>query len=377
MCEVYYTSLGKVILDVNGSPDLEQLAWSIPDPDKPKDKRVAYPILLIIPRSTEVITDGRTISMKDGSEVEAIKVVYDDVPFHQIIIQAHAEKRIVVFCIYLYDNPSRGQKKLSDLIFGLPNVMRDHIPTDVSLVVAIRELADLSSNRMKTHRGSGETESKRSLNFLSRQIRHFRVTMLCDTQNIQDLYAAFVANQDILLVKNINIMAIPKELQWWINDIRRKYEFAKQHYMMGKFKSVSPDRLSQNSFYAIFPDMDYRVFHNSEPGFLHHKPEHDAKALAGVKIRYLSKTEYLNATSEDKILQIQQKTTAKEERVKQLNEAYQLYKSEKAKDPNTTWDDIARKVRFLGLDGKPKGNSLRMAVDREAGRGNIDGYSKP
>lgn len=376
MCEVEYNELGKVILDLNGSPDLEQLAWVVPDTDKPKDKQVAYPIILIIPRSTEVTTDGRKIKMKDGQEVDAIKVIYDDTPLKDIIMMAYHEKRIVIFNIYLYDNPSRGQRKLSDMIFSLPNVMRDHVPTTVSLVVALRELADLSSNRMKTHRGGGETESKRSLNFLSRQIRHFRTSMIVDTQNIQDLYAAFVSNLDILLIKNINLMSLPPQLSWFVNDIQRKVYFAKDHYMLDRLNVVSPDRLSHNSFYAIFPDLDYKIFHNSEPSFRHHRPDDDAKELAGIKIRYLSKTELESITSEDKILMIKQKTSAKEERVKMLNEAYQLYKSEKSKDPSISWDFVAKKVKFLGLDGKPKGNSLRMAIEREGERGNIDGYTK-
>lgn len=376
ICEVFYR-LGRVILDFNGSPDLEQLAWMVPDPSKPKDKQIAYPILLIIPRSTEIISDGRRIVAPSGQEVEAIKLVYDDTPLKDIILMAHAEKRIVIFNIYLYDNPSRGQKKLSEFIFGLPNVMRDHIPTTVSLVVALRELADLSSNRMKTHRGSGETESKRSLNFLSRQIRHFRVSLICDTQNIGDLYSAFVSNQDILLVKNINLMSLPPTLSWFVRDIHNKIGFARQHYMMDKLGIVSPDRLSNNSFYAIWPDMDYRLFHNSEPSFRHHKPDDDAKQLAGIQIRYLTKAEFANITSEDKVLQVRQRTSAKEDRLRMLNGAYQLYQSEKAQNPGVTWNDIAKKVKFLGVDGKPQGNSLRIAIEREAKRGGIIGYNKP
>jgi hypothetical protein len=147
--------------------------------------------------------------------------------------------------------------------------------------------------------------------------------------------------------------------------------------MMDKIDVVTPDRLSPNSFFCVFPDNDYKIFHNSEPSFLHHKPDHDAKALAGITIRYLSKTEFLNVTVKDKILQLQEKSSAKGERIKQLNEAYELYKTEKAKDPRTSWDDVAKKVKFLGLNGKPKGNSLRMAIEREAERGSIAGYTKP
>lgn len=375
MCEVFY-HLGRVILDLNGSPDLEQLHWCVPNTDKPKDKQIAYPILLIIPRTTEVLTDGRKITVQDRTEVEAVKVVFDDTSLKDIIMMAHRERRIVVFNIYLYDTPSRGQKKLSDMIFALPNVMRDHIPKTVSLVMALRELADVSSSRMKTHAGTGETASKRSLTFLSRQIRHLRVSLIVDTQNIQDLYAAFVSNLDILIVKNINLMSLPPTLSWFVNDIQRKVRFARDHYMMDRLSVVSPDRLSTNSFYAIYPDQEYKIFHNSEPSFRHHGENDSATDLAGIKIRYLSRTEVENVTSEDKILQIKEKSAAKEDRLRKLNDAYQLYSTEKAKAPTTTWTDIAKKVQFLGLDGKPSGNSLRMAVEREAEKGNIDSYSK-
>jgi hypothetical protein len=375
MCESFH-ALGRVIIDVNGSPDLEQLAACVPNPDRPKDRQTAYPLLVVIPRSTEIKSDGRTITTKEGKTIEAVKTVYDDTPLHQIINQANAERRWVIFNIYLYDSPSKGQKKLSDLIFGLPNVMRDHVSTDVSLVVAIRELADLSGSKMNAYSGTGSRESKRSLNFLSRQIRHFRTSLIVDTQNLQDVYSAFVANQDLLLIKNIHAMNIPPQYIWFLKDIQRKLAFARAHYMMDKINIVSPDRLSPNSFYCIYPDNDYKIFHNSEPSFLHHRPEHDAKALAGISIRYLSRTEYLNITSQDKILQIQQQNTVKEERDKLLNEALQWYKAEKAKDPRVSWKDAAKQFNFTGIDGKPNGHSLMMAVQRAAAAGRIQGYTK-
>lgn len=375
MCESFH-ALGRVIIDVNGSPDLEQLAACVPNPDRPKEKQTAYPILIIIPRFTEIKSDGRAITTKDGKTVEAIKTVYDDTPLHEIIKQAHVERRWVIFNIYLYDSPSKGQKKLSDLIFGLPNVMRDHVSTDVSLVVAIRELADLSGSKMNAHSGAGSRESKRSLNFLSRQIRHFRTSLIVDTQNLTDVYSAFVANQDLLLIKNIHAMNIPPQYTWFLKDIQNRLSFARTHYMMDRIDVVTPDRLSPNSFFCIYPDNDYKIFHNSEPSFLHHRPEHDAKALAGITIRYLSRTEFLNITSQDKILQIQERSSAKEGRIKMLNDAYELYKSEKAKDPSITWTDIAKKVKFIGMDGKPQGNSLRVAIERAAERGHIQGYTK-
>lgn len=373
LCEKFY-GLGRVVIDINGSPDLEQLHWCVPDPDKPKDKQTAYPVLVVIPRSTEITTDGRIITTKKGQTVEAIKTVFDDVPLSDIIKQAHAEKRVIVFNIYLYDSPSKGQQKLSHFIFSLPNVMRDHIATDVSLVVAIRELADLSGSRMHALAGGGGRDSKRSLNFLSRQIRHQRCSLIVDTQNLADVYSAFISNQDLLLIKNISVMNIPPQYTWFLKDIQRKMVFARAHYMVDQLKIVSPDRLSHNSFFAIFPDNDYKVFWNAEPSFLHHRPEHDAKALAGIKIRYLTRTEYANITSQDKVLQVQQRSTAKEDRLRMLNEAYQMYNSEKAQNPGVTWNDIARKVKFLGMDGKPQGNSLRIAVEREAKRGGIIGY---
>lgn len=375
MCETFY-GIGHVIADVNGSPDLEQLGWCVPNPERPKDQQTAYPILIVIPRSTEITTDGMMVTTKDGRTVEAIKTVYDDTALSEIIQQAHSERRILVFNIYLYDSPSKGQKKLSDFIFSLPNVMRDHVSTDVNLVVAIRELADLSGSRMNAHSGAGSRESKRSLNFLSRQIRHFRCSLIVDTQNLEDVYSGFVANQDLLLIKNIHTRNIPQEFGWLLEDIQNKMRFARAHYMADLLKIVSPDRLSPNSFYCIFPDNDYKIFWNSEPSFLHHKPDHDAKALAGIKIRYLTRTEYTNITSQDKVLQVQQRSTAKQERLRMLNDAYQLYQTEKVQNPGITWNDIAKKVSFLGLDGKPQGNSLRIAIEREAKRGGITGYKQ-
>ena len=82
----------------------------------------------------------------------------------------------------------------------------------------------------------------------------------------------------------------------------------------------------------------------------------------------------MSSQSEEKVLQVSQRTSAKEDRLRMLNEAYQLYQSEKAKDPGTTWNDIAKKVSFGGVDGKPAGNSLRITREREAKRGGIAGY---
>jgi len=375
MLEIYY-KLSYVILDWNGAFDLEGFQWCVKGEDRRRPDGViepgaAYPILVIIPRTTELVNYGNKLVTKEG-EIDAVKIVYDDTPLKDIIKMCYTEKRICIFNIYLYREPSKGQRKLAEFINELPIVMRDEMPAYVNCALGLRELADLSSNRMKAHKGGGETESKRSLNTFSRMARHARVTMIVDMQNPDDVYGQLVAQEDFILAKRLNKHHIPEKLSWLQKTIDAKIDSASNHYMRNKVKLVSLDRLSTNSYYCIWPDGHYTIQHNSEPGFRHHKVDDDAQLLAGVKIRFPTKQEMVQSV-EGKIMEIQQKKTAKEERIAMLQEALDHYSKKKADDPAYSWHDCAKDIKFMGIDGKPSGEGLMKAVKR----GINDGVIKP
>ncbi len=359
MLEIYYR-LGYVVLDWNSAFDLESLHWCVPNTDKGSD--VAFPILLIIPRTTEIISNHRKITTIYGEQVEAVKTIYDDVPLKEIIKTAYEEKRICVFSIYLYKPEQKGQRKVSEFIKELPTVMRDEVPSYINVALGLRELADLSSNRMKTYAGDSEKESKRALNHFSRQARHARTTMILDMQNPDDVYGALVAQEDFILVKRLNKHHIPEKLGWLKKAIDEKIHYAARHYMIDSVQYISLDRISNNSFYAIWPDGHFSVHHNKEPTFRHHRTDDDAFELAGIaRPKFLSKQD-LEKRTEGKITEIQQKQNKKSERLKKIQEAYELYKRKKKENPDYGWFDCAKDVGFLGVDGKPSEDGIRKAV---------------
>lgn len=380
LLEIYYL-LGYVILDWNCAFDLESLHWCVKGESKRyKDKVVegrAYPILIIIPRTTQITIYPRKITMKDGREVDAVKLVYDDTPLRDIIKMAHEERRVCIFTIHLYKPRQRGQFMFSKYIEQLPEVMRDDLPGNINVAIGLRELADLSSNRMKTFRGDSEKESKRALNFFSRQMRHARCTGIFDMQNPDDVYGALVAQEDFILIKRLNRHHIPEKLQYLTKHIAARRSYAMGHYMIDKLGLVSLDRISKNSYYCVWPDGHFSMEHNHEPRFRHHKARDDAQALAGVKIRTLTKDEAKQeGGTSAKIVQIQERETAKAEYFKKLQFAFDIYRKNKTANPNYGWHDCARDADFLGKDNKPSGEGLRVAIKRAGEADKLVGYKE-
>lgn len=351
--EVYYQQ-GYIVMDMNCAADLESLQWSVPDPDKPGS--TGYPILVILPASTQMTIRPRTIRLPDGREVAAVKTIPDSTPIKEIIMEAAKERRVIVFSIHLYENEVRGQHKFAHFIKTFPKVVRDHMPKSMKFAIGLRELADLSSNRMLTFAGTGEKESKRGLNYFSRIARHFRTVLVLDMQDPDQVYSALTAQEDFILVKRMNKHHIPDKLKYLQLDIANQLAYARQHYL--KPSVVSLDRLTNNSFYCIWPDGEYSLEHNSEPrNFKHHASDDDALELAGVSIKYLTKGE-LEETTEAKIEEIKQKKEAEKLKENAIIEAIRLHEEE-----GDTWPECAVKVGWL-VDGKPSGDALKMAVIR-------------
>ncbi|GEM_PF-2036567 len=373
MLEVYYQE-GYQVMDMNCAADLESLHWSVPHPDRPSSS--GYPILVILPASTSMRIFPRTLKLADGREVEAIKTISDSTSFAEIIREALKEKRVIVFSIHLYDSEAKGQLKFSHFIKEFPRVVRDHMPRDLKFAIGLRELSDLSSNRMLTFSGGGERESKRGLNYFSRVARHSRTVLVLDMQDPDQVYSALTAQEDFILVKRLNKHHIPEKLNWLKQDIGNQIEFAKQHYLMSKLQAVSLDRLTNNSFYCVWPDGEYSLEHNSQPqGFRHHESDDDALALAGVSLKFLTKQE-LEQSDQGKIEYLKKKQAAKAEREQQLVNAYEMYRQRKAENIAYSWNDCAKDCKFFGADGKPAGNTLRIAINRLGERGGIPSYHK-
>ncbi len=356
MLEIYYLE-GYQILDMNCAADLESLQWAVPNPANANS--AGYPILVILPVTTQIkIVRPRMIKLPDGREVEAVKTILDSVPLRDILLEAQREKRVIVFSIHLYDDEVKGQHMFAKMIRQFPKVVRDHMPKSAKFAIGLRELADLSSNRMLTFAGTGERESKRGLNYYSRIARHFRTVMVLDMQDPEQVYNALVAQEDFILIKRMNKHHIPKKLDWLQDRIKQEIQYAKQHYMMDRLSMVSMDRLTNNSFYCVWPDGEPSLEHNSEPqGFKHHASDDDALELAGVEIKFLSKSEL--APDEIKLEELRKKKEQEAQKEKALVEAIRLHDEE-----DFTWEDLAVKLGWLGKDGKPSGEALKQAVHR-------------
>lgn len=356
MLEVYYQE-GYQVMDMNSAADLESLQWCVSDSNREGGGK-AYPILVILPISTQMtIKNPRKIRLDDGREVDAVKTILDNVPLQDIILEAQKEKRVIVFSIHLYDSEVKGQQKFSHFIKVFPKVVRDHLPKTLKFAIGLREPADLSSNRMLTFAGSGERESKRGLNYFSRVARHFRTVLVMDMQDPNAVYQALVAQEDFILVKRMNKHHIPEKLHWLQEDIRRQLDYAKQHYLFDKLNVVSLDRITNNSFYCVWPDGEYSLEHNSQPSFRHHASDDDALDLVGVSIKYLSKSD-LEGSDEAKIEEIKQKREGEEQKEKAITEAIRLHEEEAI-----TWEECAKKVGWL-VNGKPSGDAIKMAAKR-------------
>lgn len=352
MLEVYYHE-GYQVMDWNCAADLESLQWCVLG-----NEGTAYPILVILPITTQLIVKNpHRIRLEDGREVDAVKTIADTVPLQDIIKEAQKEKRVIIFSIHYYDSEVNGQKRFAHFIKVFPKVVRDFMPRSMKFAIGLRELTDLSSNRMLTFAGSGEKESKRSLNYFSRVARHFRTVLIMDMQDPESVYSQLVAQEDFILVKRLNKNHVPDKLRWLQEDIKLRVDYAKHHYMLDRLDVVSMDRLTNNSFYCVWPDGEYTLEHFSMPGFRHHASDDDALELAGLSIKYLSKNE-LAESDEAKIAAIKQRREDEHQKEKAILEAIRLHEEE-----SLTWDEVAVKVGWL-VDGKPSGNAVKQAAKR-------------
>lgn len=379
-----YWWLDQVILDWNGAFDLESLHWCVkgePWRDKKGRQREgrSYPILLILPSNKIITTDGRQIPRPDTKEmVTAVKTISDSEPLEKILQICYSERRVCVFSIYLYKDPTKGQYKLADMLKALPVVMRDKMPDYVNCCLLLRELADIGSNKMKTFAGGAERETKRNLALFFRQARHARTTIIADMQNPDDVYGAIEAQEDFILVKRLNRHHVPLKLQWLINDIENRRSWAASHFILNRMPYVSVDHLSKNSYYCIWPEGHYTLEHNRMPRFRHHATDDNAKKLAGIIAEEEISINKSSANSpEQKLADIQQKKEEKESYVAKLSRAMVLYIRMRKENPNYTWKDCAadKDIKFYGLDGKtPSGETLSRQINRYGRAGKLPGY---
>lgn len=354
MLQVYYDE-GYQVMDWNCAADFESFQWSVKDPDKPDSRE--FPILIIHPAATEITITPRKITLPDGREVEAVKTILDSTSLRDIILEAQREKRIIIFSIYLYENEVKGQHRFAQLIKMFPKIVRDYFPKNMKFAIGLRELADLSSNRMLTFAGTGERETKRTLNHFSRLARHSRTVLVLDMQDPEQVYSALVSQEDFILVKRLNRHHIPQKLNWLNEDVRRQIDFARQHYLFTKLRVVSLDRIANNSFVCVWPSGDYSYEHNSEPSFKHHDSNDDAQELSGVRVKFLAKDE-LEGTDEAKIEAIKERREVTIQKEKALVEAIRLHEEE-----GMSWDAVAAKVGWL-VNGLPSGPAVKMAARR-------------
>jgi hypothetical protein len=383
MGEVYWW-LDEIVLDWNGAFDLESLHWCVKgDPWRDKKGKThegrTYPILLIVPSTKIITTDGRQIQRPDTKEmVLAVKTISDAEPLEKILQMAYHERRVCVFSIYLYKDPTRGQYRLADMLKALPVVMRDKMPDYVNCCLLLRELADIASNKMKTFAGNAERETKRNLALFFRQARHARTTIIADMQNPDDIYASIEVQEDFILVKRLNRHHVPEKLGWLINDIENRRRWAASHYILNRLNLVSLDHLSRNSFYCIWPEGHYTLEHNRMPRFRHHATNDNAKKLAGIVAEEEINVEKSTAKSAElKMAEMQQKKEEKENYIDKLSRAMALYIRKKKENPNYTWKECAadKDIKFYGQDGKtPSGETLSRQINRYGRVGKLPGY---
>lgn len=298
-----------------------------------KIRRVGYPVLILVPRTTTVTQRdppckcGIPIRDHDGGiEIpckhpdELIKFVFDDTPLDKVLLTALEEKRIIVFNRGFYHEHKDAFRKLAQILHELPYlIIQQKIPPNTPIALGFRELSNIAPQGLKSEKGDWETETKRRIQSLIRDARHHSIVMFGDFQRSQDIAKAIAAQRDTLIFKRTTPDLMPEDygdLYFEIEKLRRNARDNLDSGLARRLPSMS--QLKDWQAYALFPDNHFQLIDTGMPGF-HHKESGEVwSAITGIKIKYEARKAPKSAEKAKKQLE---KEDTRQKRLDALKEA--------------------------------------------------------
>jgi len=358
ICEIYYQR-GYVILDWWASIDLENAFWCVPgklDKDRINDPyalNVGYPVLLIVPKSTEIIPRrplcrcGVPIDAHGSDEVKCkkpfklIETITDDKPLKEIIEKAYYERRICVLSPGFYRDKTEALRTLAKFLRELPDLITiGVIPSHISMVLFMRELGNIAPQGLQNYGRGLEAAIKRPLQQLVREARHLRIVLIGDFQRSSDIAKTIVAQRDYLLFSRITRDLITDQFQWIYDAVLYRKTRARESMDFETFYSLQPlSNIYDNQFVAVWPDNYWTLTSLRMAGFKHKKPDDSWSELANCSIKYVDPAKQEKKKSEE----MRQKELQAEERLRKLKVIHQF------KQQGRDWPWMIMEVKWEGF----------------------------
>lgn len=390
---------GCIVWDLWAAGVYENCFWCIPgkkDPERKYDpyaRRVGYPVLIIHPKNLRIepregtsplCTCGRPEPEHDqhfklsclNMEIRRIRckrfvplimTITDDKPLSEIVKIVLSEnrkyKRVIVFNEGFYDDLGDAYRKLAKILKDYPTLIkRKIIPRDVPNCMIFRELGDLATGGVKSVTGqTTQTAVRREIQNLMRKPRHWHVHIMGDAQRNEDIASAVAEQKDYWIIKRATEELIPERYKPKINRIEMMAQKADNDLDFANMKRWVPvNKLQAWQCYILHPDDTIEFKTSRQPGFMHKGEFDDWEELAGVEIKYGKENEDLSVSNPA--------TELDKERIKVLQEAYEIHEKEGISYPKIAIDD-RMKERWSKF-GKP--DSLQRAVKRAISEGEIN-----
>lgn len=253
----YYKQHGYIIFDGLDANDFESLGWAI------KGRYGDfYRILLIHPPTWEV-------SFPDG-RFNHIKPMCSDEGLETVLTTAKNEDRVIVMACKLWRYGTVGNV-LAQWIMDLPTVA-EQLNTPVFLL--LREVGHYAFSALKVF-PELEDRFKKSLTYVMKEGRHFRIAFFFDLQRAIDLYKAIRVLCDHIHIKRSSIRMLPKELEWVPQEIDKwRDKFSNKFWKQRERKFPPISRLYPREYYSITDaDEIHPVRSSRMPTFWHKNPK--------------------------------------------------------------------------------------------------------
>jgi hypothetical protein len=346
-------------------------------PDRKEARVVGYPVLIILPKTTEIKQRNYLcscgVSFADHEEAEVdgwkceynkqpmIKTITDDTPVKEIVEQAHNEKRICVFNRGFYGDQKDAYRSPARMMKELPFlILRGTFSRNTCFCIGFREAGQIAPSGLKGMKGDYETNVKRELQTFIREARHLRSVLCLDFQRSSDIAASIASQRDFLFIKKSAKDLMPDHIMWLWDTIEYKRAYAEDNLEFGA-EGVWPGipQLKPWESYVLFPDSHFEKRFHGMASF-HRKRPNDVWSLdARCDIVYLDKKDLDKDGIQKKILTLSKKREDKTRLEETLKEADKLH------EDGYSWPDLAKKYGWLDKDtGFPSDDRLRMAVKR-------------
>lgn len=331
-----------------------------------KIRRVGYPVLILVPRTTTVTQKdplckcGIPIRDHDSSgEIpckgpdELIKFVFDDTPLDKVLMTALEEKRIIVFNRGFYHEHKDAFRRLAQILHQLPYlIIQAAIPPNTPIALGFRELSNIAPQGLKSEKGDWETETKRRIQSLIRDARHHSIVMFGDFQRSQDIAKAIAAQRDTLIFKRTTPDLMPEEYVDLFFEIEKLRRNARENLDNGLARRLpSMSQLKDWQAYALFPDNHFQLIETGMPGFHHKESGEQWSAITGIRIKFDAKKVPRSVEKAKKQLE---KEDERQKRLDALKEAGML------KSQGWTWRKLGDKY---GMTEEQIRTAYRRAVE--------------